>query len=92
LYTSNPPPIEEIGTYIPLRSNNEEHVFNNIPKGVEALPKQPIPQEHVKIQLVLEELQSRLLEVAPTAVCYNMNLIANYLTKTFQLFSNIIIN
>lgn len=68
LYTNNPPPIEEIGTYIPLRSNNEEqYLANNITQGVEALPK-PIPQEHVKIKVILDGLQSRLLEAAPTAV------------------------
>ncbi|XP_026808724.1 protein transport protein Sec31A [Rhopalosiphum maidis] len=67
LYTNNPPPIEEIGTYIPLQSNNEEQYSNNITQGVEALTKQPIPQEHVKIQVVLEGLQSKLLEAAPTA-------------------------
>jgi protein transport protein SEC31 len=69
MYTNNPPPIEEIGTYIPLRStNNEEQYFNNnITQGVEALTKQPIPQEHVKIQVILEGLQSKLLEAAPTA-------------------------
>ncbi|XP_060863802.1 protein transport protein Sec31A [Metopolophium dirhodum] len=68
LYTNNPPPIEEIGTYIPLRSTNEEQYFNNnITQGVEALTKQPIPQEHVKIQVILDGLQSKLLEAAPTA-------------------------
>lgn len=35
---------------------------------MEALPKLPIPQEHVRIQVILEGLQSRLLEAAPTAV------------------------
>lgn len=69
LYTNNPPPIEETGTYIPLQcSNEEQRLANNITRGVEALPKQPIPQEHIRIQLVLEGLQSRLLEVVPTAV------------------------
>ncbi|KAE9536634.1 hypothetical protein AGLY_007036 [Aphis glycines] len=68
LYTNNPPPIEEIGTYIPLRStHDEQYLNNNIKQGVEALIKQPIPQEHVKIQVVLEGLQSKLLEAAPTA-------------------------
>lgn len=68
LYTNNPPPIEEIGTYIPLRStNDEQYLNNNIKQGVEAIIKQPIPQEHVKIQVVLEGLQSKLLEAAPTA-------------------------
>ncbi|MCP6484567.1 hypothetical protein NL492_27565, partial [Klebsiella pneumoniae] len=33
----------------------------------EALPKPPIPQEHIKIQVILEGLQSRLLETTPTA-------------------------
>lgn len=69
LYTNNPPPIEETGTYIPLRStNDEQYLNNNIKQGVEALIKQPIPQEHVKIQVVLEGLQSKLLEGAPSAV------------------------
>lgn len=72
MYTNNPPPIEEVGTYIPLRSNNDEqYLTNNIAQAVEALPKQPLPQEHVKIQIVLEGLQSRLLEVAPNAVSKN---------------------
>jgi len=71
LYTNNPPPIEEIGTYIPLRSTNEEqYLNNNITQGIEALPKQPIPQEHVKIKVILDGLQSKLLEAAPTAVSY----------------------
>lgn len=69
LYTNNPLPIEETGTYIPLRSNNEDQCFtNNITQGEEALPKQPIPPEHIKIQVLLEAFQSRLLEAAPTPV------------------------
>lgn len=69
LYTNNPPPIEETGTYIPLQSNNnEEYLANNITQGIEALPKPSIPHEHIRIQVILEGLQSRLLEAAPTAV------------------------
>ncbi|VVC27705.1 Hypothetical protein CINCED_3A002881 [Cinara cedri] len=67
LYTNNPPPIEEIGTYIPLRNNDEQFSTNNITQGVEALPKQTIPQEHIRIQVILNEIQSRLLEAVPTA-------------------------
>lgn len=72
LYTNNPPPIEEIGTYIPLRNNNDDqYLTKDILQGIEALPKKPIPQEHMKIQVILEGLQSRLLEIAPNAVCKN---------------------
>jgi hypothetical protein len=69
LYTNNPAPIEEMGTYNQFQGSHEgQYSANNITQGVEALPKQPIPQEHVRIQVVLEGLQLRLLEAAPTPV------------------------
>ncbi|XP_050520813.1 protein transport protein Sec31A [Daktulosphaira vitifoliae] len=65
LYTNNPPPIQEIGTYIPLQS--DQNTNNSTPECVEALPKPPIPHEHIRIKHIFEALQSHVLSMAPNA-------------------------
>ncbi|XP_050440594.1 protein transport protein Sec31A isoform X2 [Adelges cooleyi] len=67
MYTNNPPQIQEIGTYIPLRGDlNGQNNTTEISQGIEATPRQPIPQEHIRIKLILDGIQSRLLELAPS--------------------------